>query len=138
MNGCIFCAIINGELPSYKLYEDGLYIAIFDRYPVCVGHTLLIPKIHSKDLFDLPRNYAEALMPLAQKTAAAINKAFGCDGLNLLQNNGDAAGQAVGHFHLHLIPRYVGDAGLFTYKKRDDLGSNEFEAALNKIIKFLK
>lgn len=109
---CIFCRIANGEIPSNTVYEDEDFRAILDLSPLQEGHTLLIPKKHCVDLFDLPEEIAGKALPRAKKIAEAIKKATGCDGFNLLQNNGEAAGQSVMHFHLHIIPRKSGDTAL--------------------------
>ena len=106
MSDCIFCKIVAGEIPSFKLYEDELLIAILDRFPNTPGHLLIIPKRHVENIYGLNEAEAAAIMPLAQKMADKINAELNPAGLNLLQNNGEAAGQEVFHFHLHLIPRY--------------------------------
>ena len=106
---CIFCRIANGEIPSRTLYEDGTFRVILDLNPATRGHALIIPKDHAADLYELPEGSAGAVMVLAKRLAAVMNERLRCDGLNLIQNNGEAAGQTVAHFHLHLIPRYVND-----------------------------
>ena len=108
-NDCIFCKIANGEIPSRTLYEDEAFRAILDLNPATRGHALIIPKDHASDLHELPEESAGAVMVLAKRLAALMNERLHCDGLNLVQNNGQAAGQTVAHFHLHLIPRYVND-----------------------------
>ena len=102
---CIFCKIIKGDIPSFKVYEDEMFIAILDRFPASKGHTLIIPKNHHKDIFGLPQSEAEAIYPLAKNLASKIKERFDADGINIVQNNGEAAGQTVDHFHLHIIPR---------------------------------
>ena len=106
---CIFCDIVEGKLPAFKLYEDDLFIAILDRFPVTTGHTLIIPKFHVEDIFGLCEKEAPQIMPLAQKIAANIKEVLNPAGFNILQNNGKAAGQVVFHYHMHIIPRYDGD-----------------------------
>lgn len=106
---CIFCKIANGEIPSRTLYEDEEFRVILDLSPATRGHALIIPKYHASNLYELPEESAGAVMVLAKKLAAAMNERLQCDGLNLVQNNGEAAGQTVPHFHLHMIPRYVDD-----------------------------
>lgn len=112
MSDCLFCKIINGEIPSTKVYEDEHVYAFMDIMPVAKGHTLIIPKQHCKDLFEMPEDVASNLYKAAPKVANAIKAAFNPIGLNTINNNGAAAGQTVFHFHLHLIPRYNGDEGL--------------------------
>ena len=109
MDQCIFCRIANGEIPSRTLYEDGDFRVILDLGPATKGHALILPKKHAKDLFELPEETAAKAMILAKKMALLMKEKLHCDGLNLVQNNGEAAGQTVPHFHLHLIPRYQND-----------------------------
>lgn len=106
---CIFCKIANGEIPSKTLYEDRNFRVILDLGPATKGHALILPKEHAENLYDLPKESASEVMVLAQKMAATFVEKLHCDGLNLMQNNGEVAGQTVRHFHLHLIPRYVDD-----------------------------
>lgn len=106
---CIFCKIANGEIPSKTFYEDELFRVILDLNPATRGHALILPKDHASDIYDLPEETAAAVLVLAKKLAAVMRRKLGCDGLNLVQNNGEAAGQTVSHFHLHMIPRYVND-----------------------------
>jgi histidine triad (HIT) family protein len=106
---CIFCKIIDGEIPSYTIYEDEIYKVILDRFPAAPGHVLIIPKHHHADIFDMPEEIAQGIYPLAKKIAAHLKDGLGLDGINIVQNNGKASGQAVFHFHLHLIPRSDGD-----------------------------
>ena len=111
-NDCLFCKIIAGEIPAHKVYEDGLFLAIMDAFPTTRGHVLILPKTHAQDLYDLPAETAAAILPLAQKLAARIKAAFEPNGLNIIQNNGAAAGQAIFHYHMHLIPRWEGDGAV--------------------------
>lgn len=109
MNDCIFCKIIDGTIPSVKVYEDEHVYAFMDITPLAKGHTLLIPKQHVKDLFEMPSEVAGHLYSVAPKIANAIKTAFDPAGLNTLNNNGAAAYQTVFHYHLHFIPRYEQD-----------------------------
>lgn len=106
---CIFCKIANGEIPSKTLYEDGDFRVILDLGPATKGHALILPKEHADDLFGLPEETAAKVLILAKRVAARMKERLHCDGINLVQNNGAAAGQTVSHFHLHMIPRYEGD-----------------------------
>lgn len=106
---CIFCKIAAGEIPSYTVYEDEDFRAFLDLSPTNYGHTLLIPKNHFKDIFAIDDAVAAKVLPLAKKIASAMKEALHCDGVNILQNNGEVAGQTMFHFHVHLIPRYEGD-----------------------------
>ena len=115
-DNCIFCKIANGEIPSKTLYEDRNFRVIQDLGPATKGHALILPREHAENLYDLPRESASEVMVLAQKMAATLVEKLRCDGLNLVQNNGEAAGQTVRHFHLHLIPRYVDDGQSINWK----------------------
>ena len=106
-SNCIFCKIANGEIPANALYEDEDFKIILDRGPATKGHALLLPKEHYENLYEIEDETAAKVLPLAKKMAAKMTKAFGCDGFNLVQNNGECAGQTVFHFHLHMIPRYA-------------------------------
>lgn len=107
---CLFCKILNGDIPSTIVYEDEAFQAILDVSPAARGHVLILPKNHAADLFELPEEDASKIMILAKKIAGALKAAYHCDGINILQNNGEAAGQTVFHFHLHVIPRFKDDA----------------------------
>lgn len=115
-DNCIFCKIANGEIPSKTLYEDRNFRVILDLGPATKGHALILPREHAENLYDFPRESASEVMVLAQKMAATLVEKLRCDGLNLVQNNGEAAGQTVRHFHLHLIPRYVDDGQSINWK----------------------
>lgn len=106
---CIFCKIANGEIPSATLYEDEDFRVILDLGPATRGHALLIPKQHYVDLFELEDETAKKVLSVAKKVSKELKDVLGADGMNLVQNNGEAAGQSVFHFHLHLIPRYKDD-----------------------------
>ena len=106
---CIFCKIANGESPSKTIYEDEQFRVILDLGPATKGHALILPKDHFANLYELPDEVAANVMQLAKKMAAQMTEKLGCDGFNLVQNNGEVAGQTVFHFHLHLIPRYEND-----------------------------
>ncbi|MBM7702678.1 HIT family protein [Metabacillus iocasae] len=103
---CIFCKIIRGEIPSAKVFENEHVLAFLDISQVTKGHTLVIPKLHKKDLFELTPEVASNLFEVVPKIANAIKEEYNPVGLNLLNNNGEKAGQSVFHFHMHLIPRY--------------------------------
>jgi len=109
MDGCLFCKIAAGEIPSATVYEDETFRVILDMNQAIKGHMLILPKAHYADLYELPDEVAAQAMVLAKKLATASRKAFHTDGVNLLQNNGEAAGQSVMHFHLHVLPRVKGD-----------------------------
>ena len=106
---CIFCKIANGQIPSKTLYEDEDFRVILDLGPATEGHALILPKEHVANLFELSEELAAKALLVAQKIAVRMKNTLGCDGLNLVQNNGEAAGQTVSHFHIHVIPRYEND-----------------------------
>lgn len=106
---CIFCKIANGEIPSKTLYEDADFRVILDLGPATKGHALILPKVHAANLYDLPEEVAAKVLPVAKRIASNMKEKLNCDGLNLVQNNGETAGQTVMHFHMHVIPRYKDD-----------------------------
>jgi histidine triad (HIT) family protein len=109
MNECIFCKIINKEIPATLLYEDEFALVFMDIGPIVEGHVLIIPKSHSEQLTDLSDPQVAHLHQLAKKVAKAQQSALQATGINILQNNGVAAGQEVPHFHIHVIPRFDDD-----------------------------
>lgn len=109
MSECVFCKIADGEIPSATLYQDEEFRVILDLGPASVGHALILPKKHFKNIYEISEETVSKAMILAKKMASAMTRALGCEGFNLLQNNGTAAGQTVFHFHIHLIPRYADD-----------------------------
>lgn len=106
---CIFCKIAAGEIPSKTIYEDEKFRVILDISPAAKGHALIIPKEHYANIYELPEELAALAMVLAKKLAIHMAEKLKCDGFNIIQNNGETAGQTVFHFHMHLIPRYEGD-----------------------------
>lgn len=103
---CIFCKLANGIFDTNTLYEDEDFRVIFDVSPATVGHVLILPKEHYANVFELPEELASKVFVLAKRIAAVMKEVTGCDGVNILQNNGETAGQTVFHFHMHVIPRY--------------------------------
>lgn len=106
MSDCIFCKIVKGEIPATKVFENEHVMAFLDISQVTKGHTLVIPKVHKENLYELTPEIAGQLFQVTPKLANAIKAAYNPVGLNLLNNNGEKAGQSVFHFHMHLIPRY--------------------------------
>ena len=109
MDNCIFCKIANGEIPAATLYEDDDFRVILDLGPASKGHALILPKAHVAYIYEISDEMAAKAMILAKKMATKMTDALKCDGFNIVQNNGEPAGQTVFHFHMHLIPRYKGD-----------------------------
>lgn len=115
-DNCIFCKIIKGEIPSNIIYEDKDIIILLDRFPASKGHTLIIPKEHIENIYALDDELAQKIFSTATKISKILKENLNCDGLNILQNNGEIAGQTVFHFHMHLIPRFKNDNVKFTWK----------------------
>ena len=106
---CIFCKLANGVFPTNTIYEDDSFRVILDLGPATKGHALILPKNHYANIYEIPEDVAGDVMKLAKKMATHMTEKLNCDGFNLVQNNGEAAGQTVFHFHYHLIPRYKDD-----------------------------
>jgi histidine triad (HIT) family protein len=126
MSDCIFCKIIEGEIPSSKVYEDEHVLAFLDISQVTKGHTLVIPKLHKENVYELTEGLASKVFAAVPKITNAIKAEYDPIGLNLLNNNGEDAGQSVFHFHLHIIPRYgTGDGFGAVWKTHTDQYSPE-------------
>lgn len=132
MENCIFCRIANGEIPAATLYEDENFRVILDLGPASKGHALILPKTHAANIYELSDEMAAKAMILAKKMATAMTAALKCDGFNIVQNNGECAGQTVFHFHMHLIPRYKGDQVGITWKP-GELSDADKEEILLKV-----
>lgn len=129
---CIFCKLAEGEIPTATLYENDDFRVILDLNPASRGHALIIPKEHYRNLFDLDDDLAAKAMILAKKMILKLKDVLGCDGYNIVQNNEEAAGQTVFHFHMHLIPRYKDD-GVGLGWKLGELSEEDKEEILNKM-----
>ena len=105
---CIFCKLANWVIPTASLYEDDDFRVILDAGPATKGHALILPKHHYADLCELDETVGAKVLEVAAKIGRAMKSGLGCAGFNLVQNNGEAAGQTVKHFHMHVIPRYEG------------------------------
>lgn len=113
---CIFCKIAAGEIPSATLYEDEAFRVILDVGPAAKGHMLVLPREHYANICEMPEEMVGKAFVLAKKMAMKMETALECDGINVLQNNHEAAGQTVFHFHIHLIPRMKKDRIGLTWK----------------------
>ena len=127
-DNCIFCKLANGDIPTATLYEDDDFRVILDAAPAAKGHALILPKEHYANMYELPEDLAQKAIVLAKKMITKMTDVLGCDGYNIVQNNGEAAGQTVFHFHMHLIPRYKDDnagfgwnMGELTDEDRDEI-----------------
>jgi len=107
---CNFCKIVSGKNPASIVYEDGKILAFMDLYPANVGHTLVVPKEHWETIYDIPEEVLSNLFAVVKKISVAVKKAVGAEGISILQFNGRVSGQSVMHFHVHVIPRFRGDA----------------------------
>lgn len=132
---CIFCKIIAGEIPSNVIYEDDEFKVILDVNPAAKGHALILPKEHYANLFEIDEEVAARAMKLAKKLAGHMMERLHCDGFNLLQNNHEAAGQTVFHFHMHLIPRYADSKNSDILKYTSETFSPEEMAEIRDAIK---
>lgn len=126
---CIFCKIANGEIPSATVYEDDMFRVILDLGPATRGHALILPKNHFADVCGLDEETAAKVLSIGAKVGAAMKKSLGCAGFNLVQNNGEAAGQTVMHFHMHVIPRYEGGPDIVSWTPGAALGEDLTELA---------
>lgn len=126
MSNCIFCKIINDEIPAAKVYEDEHVLAFIDISQTTKGHTLVIPKKHVENVYGLDEETASNLFKVIPKIARAIKDEFQPEGLNIVNNNGKKAGQAVFHYHIHLVPRY-GEGDGFGVVWKDHSSQYKFE-----------
>lgn len=136
MEDCIFCKIIEGKIPSARIYEDEKVVCFLDIMPANKGHCIVIPKNHSKDLSAMKDGDAEAAIKAARKVAKALSLSLGCPGFNLIMNNGMEAGQVVFHSHIHLVPRFKGD-GLKIKWPHTKYKDGEMKEYADKVKKFL-
>lgn len=125
---CIFCKLANGVFSTNTVYEDGDFRAIMDASPAAKGHVIILPKEHAANVLELSDNLVSKGFVVAKKIAKAVKEVTGCDGVNILQNNGEAAGQTVFHFHIHVIPRFNDDNISITWKQ------NQFDDETQKKI----
>lgn len=128
---CIFCMIANHEIPSKTVYEDDKFIAFLDLTQTTIGHTLVVPKRHSKNIYELNDEDAKDIMMVVKKVSLMLKKAFNPIGLNVVNNN-EKPLQSVEHFHIHLIPRYVNDG--FDVSFKDNSKKVNLDAILNEIL----
>ena len=118
MENCLFCKIIRSEIPAFKVYEDEATLAFLDIHPVNKGHVLVIPKNHSTNILDISASDWAAVAETGRKIAHALDTSLKADGINLMMNNREHAGQVIDHPHLHFIPRFKGD-GLVHWPGKD-------------------
>ena len=128
---CLFCKIIRNEIPSKKVYEDSDVVAFLDINPTAIGHTLVVPKKHFQDIYDVDESSLSKAMNIAKKISILLKDKFGADGVNIIQNTGHVAGQIVMHFHIHVIPRYKNDNIQFHFP-RAQLTSQQLDEVQKK------
>lgn len=130
---CIFCRIANGEIPSNTIYEDGNFRAILDLNPAEKGHTLILPKDHFNNLFEADGETLSSILFVTSRVGRAVQKALDADGINVLINNGEAAGQTVSHLHVHIIPRFHGHPRILSWTQHE--ADQEEQKKIAEIIK---
>lgn len=118
-DNCIFCKLANGDIPTNTIYEDEDFRVILDNSPAARGHALILPKQHYANLFEIEDGILEKAAGLAKKIVTHEKEVLGCDGFNVLQNNGEAAGQTVFHYHVHLIPRYADEKEIIDWDHKE-------------------
>ena len=133
---CIFCKLANGDIPTATVYEDEYLRAIMDAAPANKGHIIILPKSHASSIYELEDEYVSRAFVLAKKLALALKKLTNCDGVNILQNNEEAAGQTVFHFHVHVIPRFKNDNCTLVWKP-DSYKDGEASETARKIAELL-
>jgi len=134
---CIFCQIIKKEKSAYIVYEDEQCLAFLDAFPVTEGHTLVVPKRHYENIYDIPEEILTYIMKAGKKLALNYQDIFSSVGLNIIQSNGVVAKQTVFHFHLHLIPRYQDD-GLALFRHHFTRTDYDLQSTYQKIVSFKK
>lgn len=117
-NNCIFCKIAGGDIPSSTVYEDEQFRVILDLSPATKGHALILPKQHYANIYEIDEMVLKDLIVLAKKVALAMKETLKCDGVNIIQNNEEVAGQTVFHFHMHIIPRYKDDGQVIGWEPK--------------------
>lgn len=131
---CIFCSIVKGDIPSYKIYEDDEFLAFLDISQAEIGHTLVVPKKHYDNFLEMDDETAKKMIVLVKKLANKIKIATNASGINILNNNGITAGQSVNHVHYHIIPRYENDDLVIKFTEHK-LSEKEFNDLKDKITK---
>lgn len=130
---CVFCKIVNNEITSYKIYEDNDVLAFLDISQVTIGHTLVIPKKHVENVFELDSNTAAKLFSKIPLIANKLKQSLNVNDLNILNNNGKLAYQSVNHYHIHLLPRYPNDLFQINFPN-NKLSKEEFDELKQKIL----
>ena len=129
---CIFCEIANGNIPCYKVYEDDVVMAFLDLSQATRGHTLVVPKKHFENIFELDSETSKHIFDIVRMLSKHICASLNVNDVNIVNNNGELAGQTVKHFHIHIIPRYENDGMEFNFAS-NKLSEDDFKELLNKI-----
>jgi histidine triad (HIT) family protein len=132
MENCIFCKIVKGEIPCEKIYEDSNVLAFLDIEPINIGHSLVIPKEHFKDIHETPESLVAHMMQAVKKISTALRTSLPCDGVNVTMNNEGAAGQVIFHAHIHVIPRFEND-GFESWQGKRKYREGEMQKTVEKI-----
>ena len=132
---CIFCKLANGDIPTRKIYEDDKFVVFMDMSPATRGHSLVVPKDHYANIYEMPAELAGEAMKVAQKMAIKMKDALHADGFNIVQNNEEAAGQTVFHFHMHLIPRYSGKEKEILFWEPQSMCAEDLDTTMETILK---
>jgi len=135
-DSCIFCRIAQKQIPSSLVYEDEKVMAFLDIRPLNEGHTLVIPKEHYENIFDIPQQLIAYLHGITKRVALAVEKATQADGISIIQQNGKAAGQDIFHLHVHVIPRYEGQK-LPSFSEISEADREKLSQTVAKIRKYL-
>lgn len=131
---CVFCKIINGEIPSFKVYENDYVMCFLDINASTDGHTLIVPKKHFDNIFDLDDIYALEIMKAVKHVSCLLKEKLGVKAVNVINNSGELAGQTVMHFHIHVIPRYEND-GIVIAPKQTEPNFDKLQYILTKLTK---
>lgn len=129
---CIFCEIANGRIPTNKIYEDDICTAFLDISQATYGHCLVVPKQHFEDIFSLDEEIGKHLFKVAVMLAKRMKERLNLEGINILNNNGEVAGQTVKHYHVHLLPRYKNDDLIIEFKS-NKLTDEQFKELVEKL-----
>ncbi len=130
---CIFCKIVNKEIPNYTVYEDESVLAFLDIFPHAVGHTVVIPKVHAENLLELADDKVEAVFKAVKKVQEKLQKALDPQGFSVGWNHGEAGGQAVPHLHIHVLPRWNNDGGGSIHSINKKLDNPDVKAVFAKL-----
>ena len=133
-DNCIFCKLANGVIPTNSIYEDDEFNVILDASPATKGHALILPKEHFANVFEIDEDTLAKASKLAKKIVTHEKEILGCDGYNILQNNGEVAGQTVFHYHMHLIPRYEeGNSKDIISWRQNEFSDDEMKEICNRM-----